>query len=165
LAAGIVLPLILACSLQSTTETTLASLPLDAVHEILTRSGVEADPNISADGQGSIRVRSDGEARVRLIELDLPPLDASQIIYRAKLRSEALEGKAYLEMWCRFDGLGEFFSRALDAPVSGTTEWVSQQTPFFLAPGQRPSLVKLNLVVEGSGTVWIDAASLASVSR
>jgi hypothetical protein len=67
-----------------------------------------------------------------------------------------VQGQAYLEMWCRFPGKGEFFSRALQAPLSGTVEWSSQETPFFLKKGEDPDEIKLNLVVNGTGTVWID---------
>jgi hypothetical protein len=64
-------------------------------------------------------------------------------------------------MWARFPGQGEFFSRALHSPVSGSTEWVSQETPFFLEKSQKPDLIKLNLVVDGRGTVWVDELTLA----
>jgi hypothetical protein len=39
-------------------------------------------------------------------------------------------------------------------------DWVTQETPFFLKPGENPDNVKLNLVIEGKGTVWIDDISL-----
>jgi hypothetical protein len=68
-------------------------------------------------------------------------------------------------MWCSVPGMGEFFSRALHAPISGSTEWVRQETPFFLESGQRAQTVKLNLVVAGKGKVWIDDVSLAQAAR
>jgi hypothetical protein len=64
-------------------------------------------------------------------------------------------------MWCAFPGAGEFFSRALHAPLTGTTEWTTQETPFFLKKGEVPNLVRLNLVITGAGTVWIDDLTLA----
>ena len=36
----------------------------------------------------------------------------------------------YLEMWCRLPGRGEFFSRGVNQPLTGTTEWASFQVPF-----------------------------------
>ena len=63
-------------------------------------------------------------------------------------------------MWCRVKGQGEYFSRALHAPLRGTQEWVLQETPFYLQPGQEADLVRLNLVVDGVGSVWIDALEL-----
>ena len=67
-----------------------------------------------------------------------------------------MQGQFYLDMWCSFPGKGEFFSRALQAPLTGTMEWTTQETPFFLKQGENPDNVKLNLVIDGSGTVWID---------
>jgi hypothetical protein len=63
-------------------------------------------------------------------------------------------------MICSFPEKGEFFARALDTPLTGTTEWTSQQTPFFLKQGENPNNVKLNLVVGGKGTVWVDDVKL-----
>jgi len=33
-------------------------------------------------------------------------------------------------------------------------------TPFFLEAGQKPDLIRLNLVVQGGGRVWIDDVHL-----
>ncbi len=59
-------------------------------------------------------------------------------------------------MWCVFAGKGEFFSRSLQSPLAGTNDWTTLETPFFLKKGERPSNVKLNVVINGSGRVWID---------
>jgi hypothetical protein len=59
-------------------------------------------------------------------------------------------------MWVRIPGEGEFFSRGLDRPLTGTTSWAAVATPFFLEAGQRPDLIRLNLVVNGKGRAWID---------
>ncbi|MBU0718822.1 MAG: hypothetical protein KJ749_11280, partial [Planctomycetes bacterium] len=73
---------------------------------------------------------------------------------RAQLKSEGLTGRAYLEMWCRFPGRGEFFSRGIADPVTGSNDWASCETPFFLKKGEKPDLVRLNLVVAGVGWIW-----------
>jgi hypothetical protein len=67
-------------------------------------------------------------------------------------------------MWCHFPGLGEFFSRGLHAPLSGSVEWTMQEIPFFLQQGQNPDVVKLNVVVNGKGTVWVDDVVLSKSS-
>jgi serine/threonine-protein kinase len=92
---------------------------------------------------------------VRLFEVANPDAEKCTVIYRAKLKTENVKGKAYLEMWCRFPGQGEFFSKGLAHPATGTTDWASHETPFFLKQGERPDLIKLNLHIEGSGTVSI----------
>ena len=92
---------------------------------------------------------------IRLFEITDPGVEQCMIIYRAKLKSEGLDGQAYLEMWCRFPGKGEFFSRGLDNPVSGSHDGASSQTPFWLKKGEKPDMIKLNLVVKGTGKVWV----------
>jgi hypothetical protein len=39
--------------------------------------------------------------------------------------------------------------------VSGTVDWARYETPFYLKRDQKPDLIKLNVVVEGPGTVWL----------
>ena len=77
------------------------------------------------------------------------------MVYRASLRSEGLVGQAYLEMWCVFPGQGEAFSRGLNNVLTGSNDWATYQTPFFLKAGEEPDLIRLNLVVEGKGKVFI----------
>ena len=153
--------LALACSPATGTEQVLLEIPLDSLDEVITKSGVTFDSDVTTDGGGSIKVVVSESATVRIAEIEDLSLENARLIYRARLRSAGLRGKAYLEMWCVFPGRGEFFSRALQSPLSGTNDWTSQETPFFLEKGQHPSRVKLNLVIEGEGTVWLDQVVLA----
>jgi hypothetical protein len=59
-------------------------------------------------------------------------------------------------MWCYFPGKGEFFSRGLQTALTGSSDWTTQETFFFLKKGENPDNVKLNLVINGKGTAWID---------
>jgi hypothetical protein len=77
------------------------------------------------------------------------------LTYRAELKAESLQGRGYLEMWCRLPGRGEFFSKGYQQAVSGTVNWSRYEIPFYLKRDQRPDLIKLNVVVEGQGTVWL----------
>lgn len=123
-----------------------------------------ADPTLSRD---CIVVDEDGwriDAReaqtVRLFEADVPPVEQCLLTYRARMRCADLAGRAYLEMWCRLPGRGEFFSRGLHQAIKGTTDWGSYETPFRLEQGQHPDLVKLNLVVEGHGAIAVKDVEL-----
>jgi hypothetical protein len=144
------------CQSQSGQTVELKHYPLDSLEGIISRSGVELDKTISSDGKGSLRITTADPVTVRLYETGDLSVDNARLIYRARLRAESMQGEAYLEMWCRFPGKGEFFSRALHAPLSGTAEWSSQETFFALKQGEDPDEIKLNLVVNGTGTVWID---------
>jgi hypothetical protein len=99
---------------------------------------------------------------IRLFEVYDPGRDNCVLVYRAKLKAEDLRGRSSLEMWCRWPGGREFFSRAagFGHVVSGTTGWVTQETPFLLQKGYRPDQVRLNLAVEGAGRVWVKDVEL-----
>ena len=95
------------------------------------------------------------EQTIRLFEVQEPQVEQCLLTYRAKLKTTDLAGRAYLEMWCRLPGQGEFFSKGLHQAIKGTTDWASYEIPFSLKKGQRPDLIKLNLVIEGRGKVWL----------
>lgn len=134
----------------------LARYPLDSLEGVRAVTGVSFDPAVSHDGKGSLRVDAQGPLTVPLFEVKPSNVDNVMLVYEASLQSEKLDGQAYLEMWVRLPGRGEFYSRGVDRPVTGTMSWVTASTPFFLQPGQKPDLIRLNLVVNGKGRVWID---------
>jgi hypothetical protein len=153
-----------ACSTKSVETTEVKHYPIDSLEGIITKSGVQMDREITSDGNGSLRITASKPTTVRLYETGDIDIENARLIYQAKLRTEGIEGQVYIEMWCHFPGKGEFFSRALQSPLSGSNEWTSQETPFFLKKSENPDNVKINLVVNGKGTVWIDDIHLIKAS-
>jgi len=142
-------------------ETTeLRRFVLDGTEGLITQSGVEIDKQISSDGHGSLRIDAADSTTIRLFETDYIGVENARLIYQARVRTENVEGQVYLEMWCHFPGKGEFFSKGLTTLLTGTTDWTTVETPFFLKKGENPDNVKLNLVIHGKGTVWIDDVRL-----
>jgi hypothetical protein len=144
------------CSKPPQEVVELKRLPIDSLEGIITQSGVQFDKEVSSDGNGSLKIIATEPAVVRLFELGDIDIENARLIYQAKVRTEGVEGQVYLEMWCHFPGKGEFFSRGLQTPLTGTTNWTTEETPFFLKKGENPDNVKLNLVINGKGTAWID---------
>jgi hypothetical protein len=144
------------CSRTSQQVTEMKRFPLDSLDGIITKSGVVIDKEHSADGKGSLRLSAPGPAVVRLFEITDVEVENARLIYNAKVRTEGVEGQVYLEMWCHFPGKGEFFSRNVHTPLTGTTNWTTMETVFFLKKGEKPDYIKINLVINGKGTVWID---------
>ncbi|MBI4500543.1 MAG: hypothetical protein HY700_05220 [Gemmatimonadetes bacterium] len=105
--------------------------------------------------QSGWRIDATGNQSIRLFEVENPAVDQCLLAYRAELKTEGLKGRAFLEMWCRLPGRGEFFSKGHQQAVSGTTNWARSEIPFYLKQGQKPDLIKVNLVVEGTGTIWL----------
>jgi uncharacterized protein (TIGR03067 family) len=94
-----------------------------------------------------------GTAKVTLFDVTDFNSDACLVTYRATMASD-LVGKAYLEMECDFAGK-RAYSKGLAMPVRGRSEWASYETSFRLEKGQRPDRIRLNVVIEGKGPVWI----------
>ena len=159
--ASLALSIQAGCSGTTGREEVVREYPIASLDGVLTRSGVEFDAEHSSDGNGSLRIVATEPTTVRIFEVGDVDVEDARLIYRAHIRTEAVRGQAYLEMWCRFPGKGEFFSRALHSPISGSTDWTTQETPFFLQAGQNPDNVKLNVVIDGTGTVWVDRIVLA----
>jgi hypothetical protein len=144
------------CSKPSQEVVELKRFSIDSLEGIITQSGVEFDKEVSSDGKGSLRIVAKEPTVVKLFELGDIDIENARLIYQAKVRTEGVEGQVFLEMWCHFPGKGEFFSRGLQTPLTGTTNWTTEETPFFLKKGENPDNVKLNLVINGKGTAWID---------
>jgi len=145
-----------ACSQNAVTPAEIKHYPVDSLDGIITKSGVTIDKNITSDGNGSLLVSVSEPTTVHLYETGNIDIESSRLFYQAKLRTEDVEGQVFIEMWCHFPGKGEFFSRSLQSPLSGTNEWTTLETPFILNKGENPDNVKINLVVNGKGKVWID---------
>ncbi|MDX1763641.1 MAG: hypothetical protein R3231_04910, partial [bacterium] len=152
--------LLVCCSQPSGTVIELKHYGADNLAGLITTDGVELDRVLSSDGKGSLRIEAEAPRTVRLYETGDLDVEKARLTYQARIRTEGIEGIVYLEMWCQFEGKGEFFSRDLATPLTGSTDWTTEETPFFLQAGENPDNVKLNLVVEGTGTVWIDEVRL-----
>jgi hypothetical protein len=125
-----------------------------------------ADPTVSKDciveGDSWLFICEQPQT-VNLFEIENPDIEQCILTYKAQIRTEGLSGRTYLEMWCRFKGKGEYFSKGFNQALVGTNEWVMREIPFFLKKGQRPDAVKLNLVIEGKGRVWVRDIELLKI--
>jgi hypothetical protein len=141
----------------------LKHFPVDDLDGIVPQPVLQFDKSVSSDGNGSIRIDASEPTTLFLYTIDDLHIDNTQIVYEAKVKSENLNGQTYLEMWCVFKDKGEFFSRGLENAISGTTDWETISAPFMLKENEMPDQFKLNLVVNGSGTVWIDDIRLVKL--
>jgi hypothetical protein len=141
---------------QGSAVAELEAFALDDLQGLITQSGVSIDKAISSDGNGSLRIDATEPTTIHLFETGDIDVENTLLIYQATVRTENVQGQVYLEMWCHFPGKGEFFSKGLVTPLAGTTNWTNLETPFLLKKGENPDNIRLNLVIAGKGTVWID---------
>jgi hypothetical protein len=82
----------------------------------ITQSGIRVE-----DGAFHIDASAE-EQTIQLFEVENPAVEQCILTYRAELKAENLQGRGYLEMWCRLPGRGEFFSKGYEQALSGTVE-------------------------------------------
>ena len=134
--------------------------PPEAIKRFTTDDGTISQDPLNIDDAGWSASLSQAQT-VPLFELVPPHLEHCVITWRAQMRTEKLTDRVYLEMLCRFPGRGEFFSKGFDHAVTGTNDWASYEVSFYLKKGESPDLLKLNLVAEGAGGIWIKDVELS----
>ena len=115
---------------------------------------IQTDSNVKTEGQASVRITTHFPTTICIGEVDGVDLENARLVYKAMVKSD-LNGSAYLEMWAHI-GNGRYFSKGMNDPIRGQSDWKSIQTPFIFQKGQSPDKITLNLVINGQGTVWID---------
>jgi hypothetical protein len=120
---------------------------------------IQSDSVVKTEGKNSIRITTKHPTTICIGEVVGLAVENSKLIYSAKVKSE-LDGSAFLEMWAHV-GSGQYFSKGMDDPIKGKSDWKIIKAPFFFQNGQKPEKVTLNLVVNGTGTVWIDEVVLS----
>ncbi|OGC76649.1 MAG: hypothetical protein A2Z27_03410 [candidate division Zixibacteria bacterium RBG_16_50_21] len=120
---------------------------------------IQTDTLVKAEGKASVKITTQWPTTVCLGEVSGLQIENATLIYKSKVKSD-LKGTAYLEMWAHVNG-GQYFSRGMNDVVSQKTDWKTIQTPFVFQKGQKPDKVTLNLVINGTGTVWVDDVVLA----
>jgi len=130
----------------------LKTLALDDVDSVSPK--IEADADVKVEGSSSVRITARWPTTVHLGEFSSLDVENAKLVYSAKVKT-ALDGTAFLEMWAHVGG-GQYFSRGTHDSIAGESDWRIIQTPFVLQEGQKPDKLTLNLIINGTGTVWVD---------
>ncbi|RJP34189.1 MAG: hypothetical protein C4527_02775 [Candidatus Omnitrophota bacterium] len=135
----------------------LANITIDQVPQLNEQLMSLISVEVAADDPNSLKISYNGNQAlsIPLYTIPLKDIDNCTLLYNAEIRAESVSSKAYIEMLCLFEGGKEYFSRALDNALTGTGDWRSVKTPFFLKEGEQPSAARLGIRMEGPGTVWI----------
>jgi hypothetical protein len=154
--ALVVLAILVTVSAQAAASD-LRKLSLDDTSTI--GMAIETDPRVKIEGKGSVRITTKHPTTVCIGEVTGLDIEDAALIYKAMVKSN-LEGGAYLEMLVHVGG-GQYFSKGMNDPIIGESDWRLLQTPFIFQVGQNPGKVLLNIVINGKGTVWIDDVVLS----
>jgi hypothetical protein len=143
----------------------VASFPVNGDQDIIDRGAenVAFDREESADGGGSLRAEAGRPRTVRLYELRDPHgLEGRLIVLTARLKSVGMRGGAFPELWIHAEGRNEVQVRNPVAAVGKTRDWTPVRLEYRCERGERPDLLRVNLVLDGIGRAWIDDIRIAS---
>lgn len=135
----------------------IESFACDSMEKVVTTDMVAFDPGFSADGKGSLKVTVEQPATVQLFEVPAPGAESAKYIFRAKVNMKDLLGDANLQMIIRFRNGGEVNAYQT---VKGPGAWTPMEVFGIVQKGQKPDMVRLNLLVNGTGTCWVDDVHL-----
>jgi len=140
---------------------TLNAWPLDDLAGLISQDDELAiDYEDTVDGAGSLHITAKERRVVKLFEVDGLEVENAVLTYAAWLKCMSVGGNVYLEMWCRVPGRGEVFSRGFETAINRSENWTESQTLFFVDEGSTVDRVRLNLVIENGGHVWVDDVTL-----
>jgi hypothetical protein len=134
----------------------IQAFAVDSAQGVLNPEVAVFDKSVSADGNGSLKVSTEMPTTVALYEVSFPGVEGADLVYRAKVKTQDFGGDAYLQMQVHFPAGGEVTAQNYQNALHGTSDWKTLETSLRLQKGQKPDSVRLGLVVNGVGTVWID---------
>ncbi len=147
--------ILISCRKEPLEVELLFRYPLDSTEGMIDAEYAEFDENVSRDGKGSIKITAEDPVIIRLYEIKEPKIHNLTLIYKAYARTKGLKGNVFLEMRVSFKQAKQIV-RGLASKIKEDEDFTEIDTIFFLKKGHYPESVELNLVIEGSGTVWID---------
>jgi len=155
----LILPLIALCFSTSLVcaQEIVRTYPMNEIQTLGTT--IALDKYQTSDGNGSIKISSIRPITICLGEVTKLEIEESEVVYKAVVKSEDLDGTAFLEMWCTINGKS-FFSRGLTSTISGKSDWKEISTPFSVKKGEKIDKISFSIVLNGRGTIWIDGVKL-----
>jgi hypothetical protein len=150
------------CGKPGKKETVLVSYRLNSLDGVIAQTNVSLDNTVSNDTMASLKIEAPSSMNVSVFEFIVGTnnIEDSKVIYRAALRSEKLSGRAYLLMSVHYPDGMETYSRGFEQALIGTVPWFTEDISSVIEKGKKPDKIKMGVVIEGAGTVWIDDIKL-----
>lgn len=157
--------LLLLAVVEGNAQETPRTLPfLDAERlgkGVVLQPGKEGEPAwVEATGPGTFLV----------LEVENPRPGSHLYRLAGRIRYEKVEPPGYVEMWSRFADGKAYFSRTLAesgpmGKIAGTGKEREIVLPFHSRPGQLPTRLTVNIVLPGTGKVWLSGLTLSAMAE
>lgn len=147
-------------------ESKVYYFPVNDFSEVIAEYNLQLDSLISRDGVKSFRIDSEDTTTAYLFAVRNIPYEKCKFLWSAQCKTEELDGKVFLEVGVLIpekSGKGKtYFSRSKET-IGGTRDWSKMQVEFLSTEPVKPELTQLNMIVEGSGRVWVDKIKLTVI--
>lgn len=140
------------------------NFPVNSLARTIAKFNIKLDNKVSYDGLGSIRIDCEDTTTAYLFVLRDIPVERPKLVWEVYCKSKDLKGKAFLEIGVQIPGKYgkgvETFLHCSRDSLCGTTDWEKMEVEFLVMEKRKVDIAQLNMIVEGSGTVWIDQVRL-----
>ena len=103
----------------------------------------------------------DAAQTIRLFEVDDPGM-ADPPFSSCEAADRNLHGRAYLQCRCRVPGSGSYV--IFEQASTGTTDWTPREIQSVGMEGGKPDRVRIEVVVEGPGKIWVKDVELLTTT-
>ncbi|QIF00691.1 hypothetical protein [Roseimicrobium sp. ORNL1] len=133
----------------------LGSFPCNDLSQVKTL--VTVDKSVTADGNGSLKVAAAQNAVITIADQKNLRVEKGETLWCIlKVKCEGVSQRAFLEMWCEVAEGKRAFSKGLNQAMQGSAEWYEIRLPMMVNDDFTVNRALVNVVIEGSGTVWVD---------
>jgi serine/threonine protein kinase len=148
-------------SLQAPGPGVLAQMPSDDLAQVAT--GISVDHEITADGDGSMKIDAAHGAVVTVGEMEVSAVAEDETLWlEASLRAKDVPAGAGLEVWCVLDDGSRLLAAGQEHLRYGTQDWQTLRWRLQVPEPGRVRRVLVNAVISGPGTLWVDAVRLTA---
>ncbi len=128
--------------------------------EVVIPAKTTLDSAFSSDKKGSVKVvaYTPGRHVIALYELKHPGTGNARLACRAMVSTSDIRGQAYLQMVIKAEGRepAVIENRLQSLHAASYPAWVELETPYMVSKDEKIESLRLNFVLQGIGTAWVD---------
>ena len=143
------------CSKKVEPPKDIQSFNCDSLDGILTEGVATVDTQNPAEGAGSLKFSVAQPVTLPLFEIKLPG-DGAKFTLTYKMKVKDFSGDAYGQMDVNYANGGKQSLNNYQSAMGATSDWQPRELTYTVQRGQKVSSIVLSLILNGSGTVWID---------
>ncbi len=147
------------CSKKVEPPKDIQTFNCDTLDGLLTEGVATVDAQNPAEGTGSLRFAVAQPVTLPIFEIKLPG-DGAKFTLAYKMKVKDFSGDAYGQMDVNYSSGGKQSLNNYQTAMGATTDWQQRELTYTVQRGQKVGSIVLSLILNGSGTVWLDDVHL-----